>query len=303
MKKIDNAREFLSLGIAIIPLRHRGKEPESAMMGGAWERYKDHLPTEYDLLQWFGSDWQNYGVVCGWGGLAVIDFDNADQYAVWLDYYDKYLVRIYELDCPPYTVQSARGAHVYIRLFGNYQNQRRQGIDVKVHGYVVGAGCVHPTGTEYRGIHPKKHFPQVFDLDTWLPTELFPKLKFDPVFSSPGALPMPFDNLSNATYDPFAQATRARDVDLLQLVKSSVRIEHLFPQATKTSADGRWLACVCPFHDDKKPSAWIDTRRQLFGCQVCGFKPMDSINLFARMRNVSYSEAVSMMAKELGVWG
>jgi hypothetical protein len=304
MKKIDNAREFLSLGIAVIPLRHRGKEPESAMMGGAWEQYKDHLPTEYDLLRWFGSNWQNYGVVCGWGGLAVIDFDNADQYAVWLDYYDKYLVRIYELDCPPYTVQSARGAHVYIRLFGDYQNQRRQGIDVKVHGYVVGAGCVHPTGTEYREIHPKKHFPQVFDLDTWLPVELFPKIAPEASMGHLEPLPMPFDNLSKATYDPFAQATRVNaDVDLLQLVKSSVRIEHLFPQATKTSADGRWLACVCPFHDDKKPSAWIDTRRQLFGCQVCGFRPMDAVNLYARMHNMSDRDAVSAMAKAAGVWG
>ena len=176
MKKIDIAREFLSMGIATIPLRHRGKEPELAMIGGKWEQYKTQLPTEYELLRWLGSDWQNYGVVCGWDNLAVIDFDNADQYAVWLEYYDKYIVRIYELDQPPYTVKSARGAHVYIRLYGDYQNQRRRGIDVKVHGYVVGAGSIHPTGTEYQEIHPKKHFPQVFDLDTWLPVELFPKI-------------------------------------------------------------------------------------------------------------------------------
>lgn len=303
MKKIDIAREFLSMGIATIPLRHRGKEPEIAMIGGKWEQYKTQLPTEYELLRWLGSDWQNYGVVCGWDNLAVIDFDNADQYAVWLEYYDKYIVRIYELDQPPYTVKSARGAHVYIRLYGDYQNQRRRGIDVKVHGYVVGAGSIHPTGTEYQEIHPKKHFPQVFDLDTWLPVELFPKIAPEASTGHLEALPMVFDNLSNGTYDPFAQATRAADLDLLSIVKSSVRIEHLFPQAVRTSADGRWLACACPFHDDKKPSAWIDTRRQLFGCQVCGFRPMDSVNLYARMHNMSDKEAVSAMAKAAGVWG
>jgi len=303
MTKLGQTQNFLKLGIATIPLRHRGKEPEAAMMGGAWERYKDHLPTEYDLLRWFGSGWQNYGVVCGWDNLAVIDFDNADQYAVWLDYYNQYLVRIYELECPPYTVQSARGAHVYIRLYGDYQNQRRRGIDVKVHGYVVGAGCVHPTGTEYQEIHPKKHFPQVFDLDTWLPVELFPKIAPEASTGHLEALPMVFDNLSNATYDPFAQATQATELDLLSIVKSSVRIEHLFPQATKTSADGRWLACACPFHEDNRPSAWIDTRRQLFGCNVCGFRPMDSVNLYARMHNMSDRDAVSAMARDAGVWG
>lgn len=303
MKKIDSAREFLSMGIATIPLRHRGKEPETAMIGGTWERYKDHLPTEYELLRWLGSDWQNYGVVCGWDNLAVIDFDTADAFAVWCEYRDHYLMRIYELQQQPYTVQSARGAHVYIRLFGDYANQKRLGVDVKVHGYVVGPGSVHPTGKIYTPITEKFNFPEVYDLDTWLPLELFPKLQNTPVFSSLEALPMTFDKPSNTTYDPFAQATRATDLDLLSIVKSSMRIEHLFPQAVRTSADGRWLACACPFHDDKKPSAWIDTRRQLFGCNVCGFRPMDSVNLYARMHNMSDKEAVSAMAKAAGVWG
>lgn len=303
MKKIDSAREFLSMGIATIPLRHRGKEPETAMIGGTWERYKDHLPTEYELLRWLGSDWQNYGVVCGWDNLAVIDFDTADAFAVWCEYRDHYLMRIYELQQQPYTVQSARGAHVYIRLFGDYANQKRVGVDVKVHGYVVGPGSVHPTGKIYTPITEKFNFPEVYDLDTWLPPELFPRVAPEASTGHLEPLPMVFDNLLNATYDPFAQATRATDLDLLSIVKSRVRIEHLFPQAVRTSADGRWLACACPFHDDKKPSAWIDTRRQLFGCQVCGFRPMDAVNLYARMHNMSDRDAVSAMAKAAGVWG
>lgn len=307
LQKIDTARLFLSMGIAVIPLWHRGKNPETGMTGGTWEQYKTQLPTEYDLLRWLGSGWQNYGIVCGWNNLAVIDFDNADQYAVWLEYYDKYLKRIYELVEPPYTVQSARGAHVYIKLFGDYQNQKRgtlkNGVDVKVHGYVVGPGSTHPSGKIYTAITEKFNFPEVYDLDTWLPPELFPKLKIDPVFLILEPLQMPFDNMSNVAYDPFAQATKARDMDILSIVKSKVRIEHAFPDAVRTSADGRWLACVCPFHDDNKPSAWIDTRRQLFGCQVCGFKPLDAINLYARMHNMTDRDAVSAMAKESGVWG
>jgi hypothetical protein len=53
----------------------------------------------------------------------------------------------------------------------------------------------------------------------------------------------------------------------------------------------------------RKPSFWIDTRRQLCGCQVCGMKPMDAVNLYARMHNMSESASVSAMAKEVGVWG
>ena len=303
MTKLDYAKRFLQAGIAVIPLRHRGKEPESGMMGGAWEQYKTQSPTEYQLLQWLGSGWQNYGVVAGWDNLAVIDFDAADQYALWLDYYNRYLVRVYEMATAPYTVMSARGAHVYIRLYGDYANQKRTGVDVKVHGYVVGPKSVHPSGAVYTAMGNEFNFPEVYDLDTWLPPELFPRVAPEPYTGRLEPLPMVFDKPSNATYDPFAQATRAADVDLLSIVKSSMRIEHLFPQAVRTSADGRWLACACPFHDDKKPSAWIDTRRQLFGCQVCGFRPMDSVNLFARMHNMSDKEAVSAMAKAAGVWG
>mgnify|MGYP000641461152 FL=1 len=303
MTKLDYAKRFLQAGIAVIPLRHRGKEPESGMMGGAWEQYKTQLPTEYDLLRWLGSDWQNYGVVAGWNNLVVIDFDTADAFAVWCEYRDHYLMRIYELSELPYTVQSARGAHVYIRLFGDYTNQKRTGVDVKVHGYVVGPESVHPSGAVYTALGNEFNFPEVYDLDTWLPPELFPRVAPEASTGHLEPLPMVFDKPSNAAYDPFAQATRAADVDLLSIVKSSVRIEHLFPQAVRTSADGRWLACVCPFHDDKKPSAWIDTRRQLFGCQVCGFKPMDAVNLYSRMHNMSDKDAINAMAKEAGVWG
>lgn len=303
MTKLDYAKKFLQAGIAIIPLRHRGKEPESGMMGGAWEQYKTQLPTEYQLLQWLGSDWQNYGVVAGWGNLAVIDFDAADQYALWKEYYNRYLVRVYEMATAPYTVMSARGAHVYIRLYGDYANQKRTGVDVKVHGYVVGPGSTHPSGAMYTEIYSKFNFPQVFDLDTWLPPELFPRVAPEPSTGHIEPLQMVFDKPSNVTYDPFAQATRAADVDLLSIVKSSVRIESMFPDATPTSGDKRWWAARCPFHDDQKPSFWIDARRQLCGCQVCGMKPMDVINLYARMHNMSDKEAVSAMAKEAGVWG
>lgn len=307
VQKLELAKIFLNLGIATIPLRHRGKEPEASMIGGAWEQYKTQLPTEYELLRWFGSGWQNYGVVCGWDNLAVIDFDNAEQYALWLDYYDQHLVRIYELDQPPYTVQSARGAHVYIRLYGDYQNQKRvalkNGVDVKVHGYVVGPESVHPSGAVYTALGDNFNFPQVFDLDTWLPPELFPRVAPEASTGHIDPLPMVFDKPSSVDYDPFAQATHAGSIDLLSTVKSSVRIETVFPDAVRTSADGRWWAARCPFHDDERPSFWIDTHRQLCGCQVCGMKPMDAVNLYARMHNMSDSDAVSAMAKEVGVWG
>ena len=305
MSKINYAKRFLENGISVIPLRHRGKEPESAMMGGTWERYKTELPTEYQVACWLASGWQNYGVVAGWDNLAMIDFDNADAFQLWQTYYEQQLVRIYELKTPPFIVKSARGAHVYIRLYGTEANQKRQGVDVKVHGYVVGPESIHPSGAVYTAQGDDFNFPQVFHLDTWLPAELFPHVAPSASVGHLEALQMTFDKPSQGVYDPFAVASGqgGAGIDLLSTVKASVRIENMFPDAIKTSADGRWLAARCIFHDDKKPSFWIDTRRQLCGCQVCGMKPMDAINLYARMHNMSDRDAVSAMAQEVGVWG
>jgi DNA primase len=102
--------------------------------------------------------------------------------------------------------------------------------------------------------------------------------------------------------DPFALASAVSDVDLITKVKASVRIESLFGNVHRTSTDGRWFAAICPFHDDHNPSLWIDARRQLCGCNVCGMKPMDAVNLYARMHNVSESVAVGELAREVGIW-
>jgi len=113
-------------------------------------------------------------------------------------------------------------------------------------------------------------------------------------------------------YDPFTMAsTMVTDdkkqgvggVDLITKVKSYVRVENLLPDAVFTSGDRRWMACKCPFHDDNKPSFWIDCARQLCGCQVCGMLPMDAVNLYARMHSMNESAAVTAMAREIHIWG
>lgn len=300
MNKLQHAQEFLKLGIAVIPLRHRGKEPEAQLMGGAWEQYKTQLPTEYDINRWLYSGWQNYGVVAGWGNLAMIDFDTTEAFEIWQAYF-KLLSRVYD---QPYIVRSARGAHVYVRMYNVSANQKRRGVDVKVHGYCVGPGSIHPSGATYTAIASQMAFPDVFDLETILPTDLFPPVVVEASTSQiQGILRLVPAELPATEYDAFAAASGGWvEADLLTKVKASVRIEDWFTDCERTSSDGRWLSCRCPFHDDNRPSFWIDTVRQLCGCQVCEMKPMDAVNLYARMHNVSDSVAVNAMAAEIGVW-
>lgn len=295
--KLQMAQTFLAMGIAVIPLRHRGKEPQ---LIASWEKYKSELPTQYDLVKWFGSGWQNYGVVCGWNFLAVIDFDTREAFDLWHGFYTQYLLRVYEV--MPYMVKTNRGAHVYVRMPGGGNNQKRRGVDVKFHGYVVGPGSTHPSGAVYEPMNHEYVFPDVFSLDTLLPVELFPPVAENVVTvpMSPIQEPLPL----HTEYDAFQSASLVADgADLITKVKNAVRIENLFSNIRRTSSDGRWFVTLCPFHDDHNPSMWIDARRQLCGCETCKMKPMDSINLYARMHNLSESLAVTELAKVAGVWG
>ena len=303
MTKLEYAQFFNMIGIAVIPLRHRGKEPASHMMGGTWEKYKSTLPTQYEVKNWLWSGWQNYGVVSGWNNLAILDFDDAESFAVWSDYFAM-LNKHVEIFSTPFIVKTARGAHVYVTMPAGGNNSKRRGVDVKYHGYVVGPGCTHPSGAIYTAFNHSFCFPVVFDLETILPAELFPPVAVTEIVNP--VIEMVFAPASQEDteyeYDPFAVASgQVPQVDLITKVKQAVRIETMFADRRQTSIDGRWWSCKCVFHDDKRPSAWIDTRQQLYGCETCGMKPMDVINLYARQHHVSESIAVTELAKQVGV--
>lgn len=295
MNKLEHANQFLSNGIAVIPLRHRGKEPQSNLIGGTWEQYSVSLPSVRDLEKWLWSGWQNYGVVAGWKNLCVIDFDNQEVFDLWHLHYAQTLFRVYETI--PYMVKTARGAHVYISCPPGGNNQKRRGVDVKFHGYVVGPGSIHPSGFVYEAINDF-HLMEVYSLDTLLPLELFPLVAETKPTST---IKLPPLAPRHTEYDAFTSANVSIDEDVIAKIKRVLRIEDFFQDMRKTSADGRWLTTLCPFHNDHNPSMWIDTRRQLCGCQTCGMKPMDVINLYARIHGMADSVAVSELVREIKI--
>lgn len=297
MTKLNYARMFMNLGISIIPLIHRSKEPEDSLTGGTWNQFFTISNTEYQLMSWFGSGWLNYGVVCGWNNLVVIDFDLMEYFSIWQLLFPS-------LADTAFKVFTSRGMHVYVQTIAPACNDKRiaksGGIDVQAQRrFVVGPGCVHPNGTEYVPVGDMV-FPLVQDIESILPLDIFPRVHVDT--TNEMITPVHFVAPS-IEYDPMQMAMFPNQLDLIDTVKSRVRIETLFANVKKTSVDGRWFAALCPFHDDHNPSLWIDAKRQICGCAVCGMRPMDVINLYARQHNLNESDAVRAMAKELGVWG
>jgi hypothetical protein len=264
----------------------------------AWEPLTKRLPTDTEYLAWFSTDWNNYAVICGWQNLVVLDFDTFEWFDLWKLYMAATgMTGIFEKS---FKVITSHGVHVYLRTVEKACNEKRisrsGGIDVQAQSKcVVGPGCVHPSGTQYVAIGELRLI-EVESVEQVLPAAYFPHVAHEPVVYS-GA-PVEFAS-NNTEYlsDPL-QDTR----DLISKVKSSVRIENLFTGVQRSSTDGQWLKARCLFHDDHHQSAWIDTVRQLAGCQVCGMRPMDSINLYARMHNISDRAAVSALAEEIGIW-
>lgn len=300
MTKLQYALEFLKNNISIIPIYHRNKKPDVSLIGGTWEQFCYDHNTEYQLISWLSSGWLNYGVVCGWNNLVVIDFDLMDYFLLWKLWGSNHK-DINAIIDTAFKVRTSRGIHVYVTTADPVCNDKRRGIDVQAQRkFVVGPGCVHPSGAVYEPIGAMV-FPMVENIESILPLDLFPRVARDVAAGTMEPIEIASNN-TEYSYDPFQQAMFSSHLDLISRVKQLVRIESMFPNARKTSSDGRWLSALCPFHNDTNPSFWIDTRRQLCGCATCLMKPMDVLNLYARMHNISDSAAVTALANEIGIW-
>lgn len=284
--------KFLELGIAIMPLYHRSKEP----ILSTWRHLQERLPSEQEVNSWFATDWNNYGVIAGWGNLVVLDFDNMFYFDLWREWC---LMSGTQYAWGGLQVRTRKGMHVYLQTPAPAENDKRisikGGIDVQAQGkYVVGPLSMHRSGHIYQPAG-EMVFPCVPSVESVLPLDLFPRVAHEQTYTgAPIALPtIPSNNA-----DPFVFGA----MDLIGKVKASVRIESLYAGVQRSSTDGRWLKALCPFHNDTKQSAWIDTQRQVAGCQVCGMLPMDVINFVSRARGISNATAVTALAEECGVW-
>lgn len=240
-------------------------------------------PTEQEIARWFASDLVNIGICTGWQGLTVLDFDDAAEYGKWLAAGDD------EVRRNAYCVQTSRGVHVYIRLPHAERARKIGKVDIKgIGGYVLGAGSIHPSGVEYRAMRERIVIPLVGALSDVLPAvELLSSNTEQAWMRLPRASTLPRDAWEAAA-SPRAMGAMAGAVER---IKRQYRIEDFFADKVKTGA--HWYMTRCPLHDDAHPSMWLDTERQICGCFAgCTPKPLDVINLVARLKGVSNSEAI-----------
>jgi hypothetical protein len=287
MNNLTTAFDFVNAGIGVIPVRYMDKKP---MID--WKIYQTTLPTEKEIIAWF-SQKTNLGIVTGWKGLTVLDFDDSNEYTKWLFYTEKRGGMTAWIGNHAYRVQTARGMHVYIRLPEAIKTKKVGKIDIKGKaGYVLGEGSVHPSGIIYRAIREQKIIPLVETLSDVLPLELLTQSELPTGINAPVIAHTEQTDPWEAASKPAMKVSNS----LIEQIKQTYSIESFFTNLVDTGKTYKMGAC--PFHDDQHASFWIDTEKQIGNCFTCGFtKVLDVINFTARLYGMTNREAIMHLAR------
>lgn len=278
---------FHNHGFSVVPMEYRSKKPLVK-----WSQYQQERPSENLVRSWF-TQLCNLGIVTGFNGLTVIDFDDFAEYTRWLAWIAR--LSAYPLIRSAFAVRSRRGVHVYFRTLQPERNRHVGKVDIKGrYGLVTGPGSVHESGAVYTPLTPF-YIPTIEALSDVLPPQLL-------LSAQPPSLVLVVEVPSPppaASGDPWDAA--ALDVvpgaDLVTQIRKKWRIEQFFKMSlVKTGA--HFYVTQCPFHDDEKPSFWIDAEHQVCGCFACNFpKPLDVINLYGMLYGLNNRDSVLAMAK------
>lgn len=263
-EKLDRALWWLERGYELLPV-----QPDSKILVSGFGEYQRRIRTNLDAKRWYESEscLANMAVM---GGL-ILDFDDPIVYWDWSNLVGDRL----ELT---YTEQTPRGGfHVFYRV-GRTQPNRITLVDgVEIKRSVIVAPSV-VAGRPYR-----MGEGEIIEADV---------LK---VFS-----PLSKSIESRHEVHP-AQRERGPGRDVLERIKNQytvINVLTMFRPGFVLSEGGRFRSGRCPFHEDKKPSFWVDESRGLWGCHACGLHG-DVVNLYARFEDVSNLEAIGIMARGL----
>jgi len=276
-------QDFVSMGIAVIPVFFRTKRPEVN-----WRKYENVLPKPRDIDWWFRPGRSvNVAVVCGWQGLTILDFDTEQSAAEWETWAIGVGGQTRVVAEESYRVRTSRGIHVYTLLTqtprcGKISHRGASWGDYKgTGGIALIPPSVHPSGALYEALNASS-IVSAADLGTVIP-EVVPV--------APPRQPSPTFVHVYPRHTLFPPAP-------VEKIKAAMSILDFFPDA-KPSGNGRWFMARCPWHDDRSPSLRVDTTRQIAFCWsgCLGDKGLDSIGVYAKIRGITNETAIKELSR------
>ena len=88
--------------------------------------------------------------------------------------------------------------------------------------------------------------------------------------------------------------------EFLNTLRSRCDIETIVSHYVQLKKSGSSLVGLCPFHNEKTPSFHINSAKQLFYCFGCS-SGGDVISFYMKIENVTYVEAVTLLAEQSGM--
>ena len=172
----DQAIALHRRGFVPLPLRKGGKHLDLAAMGylplhhqtrrkslrelaftSLCYHFSQKPPMEADIASWFSGFCGNIGILGGYNGLMVLDFDNQQHFAQWQKDHADLLSRTPAARTP-------HGYHVYVRTSAPtvtssmYSGFRRVGHIKSLGGYVVACPSVIGGDKNYRWLNDRSPF-------------------------------------------------------------------------------------------------------------------------------------------------
>ena len=90
------------------------------------------------------------------------------------------------------------------------------------------------------------------------------------------------------------------DTEILEEIKDRIDIVQLVSKYVPLKRAGRNYQALCPFHQEKTPSFTVSPEKQFFHCFGCNASG-DIFQFVMKMENLTFPEALEMLAKEAGV--
>ncbi|MBE6427473.1 MAG: toprim domain-containing protein [Planctomycetaceae bacterium] len=89
-------------------------------------------------------------------------------------------------------------------------------------------------------------------------------------------------------------------LEVKEQIRQTINIVDLVGEYIQLTPKGRMYVGLCPWHNDSKPSLQVDPERQTFRCWVCA-DGGDIFSFMMKMENVSFPEALHMLAERAGI--